>query len=123
MTINSDLPLAGVRVLDLSRVLASRKRAELLERMSKVGIPCGEVAGLHEALTSRRATEGGLVKTMAHAEVGSVQVLASPYRFDGERPPVRSAPPQLGEGTREVLRELLGLSEDRLAGLKDRGVF
>jgi crotonobetainyl-CoA:carnitine CoA-transferase CaiB-like acyl-CoA transferase len=91
--------------------------------MTRVGIPCGEVAGLHEALTSRRALDGGLVKTMPHAEAGSVQVLASPYRFDGERLPVRSAPPRLGEGTGEVLRELLGLSEDRLAGLRERGVL
>jgi crotonobetainyl-CoA:carnitine CoA-transferase CaiB-like acyl-CoA transferase len=80
------------------------------------------VAGLHEALTSRRAVEGGLVNTMDHPEVGSVHVMASPYRFDGERLPVRRAPPQLGEGTQEVLRDLLGLDEEKLAGLKARGV-
>jgi crotonobetainyl-CoA:carnitine CoA-transferase CaiB-like acyl-CoA transferase len=49
-------------------------------------------------------------------------VLAPPYRFDGERLPVRSAPPQLGEGTHEVLQSLLGLSNDRLAQLKANGV-
>jgi crotonobetainyl-CoA:carnitine CoA-transferase CaiB-like acyl-CoA transferase len=87
-----------------------------------VGIPCGEVAGLHEALTSTRARQGGLVKEMAHPEVGSVSVLASPYRFDGERLPVRSAPPCLGEGTDDVLHELLGLSADTLTGLRERGV-
>ncbi|MGJ7918563.1 CaiB/BaiF CoA transferase family protein [Massilia sp. LXY-6] len=108
---------------EIRRELACRKRADLLERMTAAGIPCGEVAGLHEALTSRRASDGGLVKTMPHAEVGSVKVLASPYRFDGERLPVRSAPPALGEGTGEVLRDLLGLSEDRLALLKERGVL
>jgi crotonobetainyl-CoA:carnitine CoA-transferase CaiB-like acyl-CoA transferase len=54
--------------------------------------------------------------------VGSVHVMASPYRFDGERLPVRRAPPQLGEGTQEVLRDLLGLDEEKLAGLKARGV-
>jgi crotonobetainyl-CoA:carnitine CoA-transferase CaiB-like acyl-CoA transferase len=108
---------------EIRRELASRKRAELLERMTRAGIPCGEVAGLHEALTSRRASDGGLVQTMPHAEAGSVQVLSSPYRFDGERLPLRRAPPRLGEGSDEVLRELLGLSEDRLAGLKERGVL
>jgi crotonobetainyl-CoA:carnitine CoA-transferase CaiB-like acyl-CoA transferase len=108
---------------EIRRELAARRRADLLERMTRVGIPCGEVAGLYEALTSRRAVDGGLVKTMPHAEVGSVKVLASPYRFDGERLPVRSAPPKLGEGTEDVLRDLLGLSEDRLAGLKQRGVL
>jgi crotonobetainyl-CoA:carnitine CoA-transferase CaiB-like acyl-CoA transferase len=59
---------------------------------------------------------------MPHPEVGSVSVLVSPYRFDGERLQVRSAPPQLGEGTKDVLQELLGLSDDKVAGLKARGV-
>jgi crotonobetainyl-CoA:carnitine CoA-transferase CaiB-like acyl-CoA transferase len=113
----------GELMPEIRRELAARRRADLLERMTRVGIPCGEVAGLYEALTSRRAVDGGLVKTMPHAEVGSVKVLASPYRFDGERLPVRSAPPKLGEGTEDVLRDLLGLSEDRLAGLKQRGVL
>lgn len=102
--------------------LGRRKRRDLLDRMSSAGIPCGEVAGLHEALTSRRAIDSGLVATMPHPEVGSVSVLASPYRFDGERLPVRSAPPQLGEGTNDVLQDLLGLSDDKVAGLKSRGV-
>jgi crotonobetainyl-CoA:carnitine CoA-transferase CaiB-like acyl-CoA transferase len=108
---------------EIRRELASRQRADLLARMSAAGIPCGEVAGLHEALTSQRAVDGGLVKTMPHAEVGSVSVLASPYRFDGERLPVRSAPPKLGEGTADVLQELLGLSEEKLAALKGSGVI
>ncbi len=108
---------------EIRRELGSRKRADLLKRMSEVGIPCGEVAGLHEALTSQRAVDGGLVNTMPHAEVGSVSVLASPYRFDGERLPVRSAPPRLGEGTADVLQDLLGLSAEKLAALKGSGVI
>jgi crotonobetainyl-CoA:carnitine CoA-transferase CaiB-like acyl-CoA transferase len=108
---------------EIRRELAARWRAVLLERMTAAGIPCGEVAGLYEALSSRRAVEGGLVQTMAHEEVGSVSVLASPYRFDGERLPVRRSPPKLGEGTHDVLRDLLGLSDDSLAGLRQRGVF
>lgn len=108
---------------EIRRELGSRQRADLLKRMSEVGIPCGEVAGLHEALTSQRAVDGGLVNTMPHAEAGSVSVLASPYRFDGERLPVRSAPPKLGEGTADVLQDLLGLSAEKLAALKGSGVI
>ncbi|KQQ97252.1 CaiB/BaiF CoA-transferase family protein [Massilia sp. Leaf139] len=100
----------------------ARKRKDLLERMARVGIPCGEVAGLHEAMTSPRAVDAGLVTKMAHPVAGSVDVMASPYRFNGERLPVRRAPPTLGEGTNDVLGELLGLSEEKLAGLKERGV-
>ena len=94
----------------------------LLDRLTGAGIPCGEVLGLHEALTSKRAAEAGLVTTYAHPEAGSTHVLAPPYRFDGARLPVRSAPPQLGEGTNDVLQSLLGLSPERLSRLKAEGV-
>ena len=106
----------------LRAAVALKKRKDLLERMTRVGIPCGEVAGLHEAMTSPRAVESGLVTSMPHPVAGTVDVMASPYRFNGERLPVRRAPPTLGEGTNEVLADLLGLSEDTLKGLKERGV-
>ncbi|MGH8803825.1 MAG: CaiB/BaiF CoA transferase family protein [Polaromonas sp.] len=107
---------------EINRELGRRKRKDLLEQLTRAGIPCGEVLGLHAALTSKRATDAGLVTTQPHPEAGSVNVLAPPYRFDGERLPVRSAPPQLGEGTREVLLSLLGLSEEKLSQLKANGV-
>jgi crotonobetainyl-CoA:carnitine CoA-transferase CaiB-like acyl-CoA transferase len=108
---------------EIDRELGRRTRKHLLEQLTRSGIPCGEVLGLHEALTSKRATDAGLVTTQPHPEAGSVNVLAPPYRFDGERLPVRSAPPQLGEGTREVLQSLLGLSSERLSQLKNQGVL
>jgi crotonobetainyl-CoA:carnitine CoA-transferase CaiB-like acyl-CoA transferase len=111
-----------VLVPELVREIGERKRQVLLERLSGAGIPCGEVLGLHEALTSKRAEEAGLVTTYAHPEAGSTHVLAPPYRFDGARLPVRSGPPKLGEGTHDVLQSLLGLSDERLSRLKTDGI-
>ncbi|MCP3719679.1 CaiB/BaiF CoA-transferase family protein [Paraburkholderia sp. CNPSo 3281] len=112
-------------VPELTRELGSRPRKLLLERLARAGIPCGEVAGLREALLSPRATRGGLVTQQPHphTESGTTPVLAPPWRFDGERLPVRHAPPQLGEGTQEVLQSMLGYSAEQLAGLKEKGVI
>lgn len=109
-------------VPEIKRELLSRKRKDLLDRMTLAGIPCGEVAGLHEALTSKRAVDTGIVTTLPHSDAGSVHVLAPPYRFDGVRLPVRSAPPILGEGTKQVLQTLLGMSDEKIAQLEARGV-
>jgi crotonobetainyl-CoA:carnitine CoA-transferase CaiB-like acyl-CoA transferase len=109
-------------VPEIKRELLSKKRKDLLDRMTLAGIPCGEVAGLHEALTSKRAIDTGIVTTLPHPDAGSVHVLAPPYRFDGERLPVRSAPPILGEGTKQVLQTLLGISDEKLAKLHAKGV-
>jgi len=107
-------------VLDAIRAMP---RALLLERLNACGVPCGEVAGVHEALSSERTKRGKLVERMAHPEGGVVDVFAPPYRLDGQRLPIRSTPPALGEGTRELLQSLLNLSEEELQALKAKGVL
>lgn len=93
---------------ELYKEIGSRKRDHLIAAMSKAGIPCGEVLGLHEALTSPRANEDGLVTQQPHPVAGSTHVLAPPYRMDGQRLPIRRAPPQLGADREAVLKEWLG---------------
>jgi len=98
-------------------------RDELLRRMNAAGIPCGKVAGLYEALTGERTRLGGLLQELPHPVAGRTHVFAPPYRLDGARLPIRSAPPTLGEATREVLQGLLKLSEEELQVLQARGVL
>ena len=107
----------------LKELIASFPRDLLLQRLTAAGIPCGRVAGLHEALTSERTRRGGLLQEMPHPVAGTTHVFAPPYRLDGQRLPIRNAPPTLGEGTREVLQQLLQLSEPELQALRDKGVL
>ncbi|MGF6529088.1 CaiB/BaiF CoA transferase family protein [Variovorax sp. PvP013] len=107
----------------LAALIRTFPRDLLLERLTAAGIPCGRVAGLHEALTSERTRRGELVQDMPHPVVGTTPVFAPPYRLDGRRLPIRNAPPTLGEGTREVLQQLLSMSDEQLAALKARGVL
>ncbi|WP_116136522.1 CaiB/BaiF CoA transferase family protein [Trinickia diaoshuihuensis] len=105
-------------VAQITSELGKRPRALLLERLAAAGIPCGEVMGLHEALTSPRAAAAGLVTEQPHPVAKSEHVFAPPYRLDGERPPVRRAPPVLGEDTEDVLRSVLGLDDEAIDRLK-----
>jgi crotonobetainyl-CoA:carnitine CoA-transferase CaiB-like acyl-CoA transferase len=100
--------------------IARHPRAQLLERMAAVGIPCGEVLGLLEALQSGRAVRGGLVSDQPHPVAGTTPVMSPPFRFDGERPPVRLPPPTLGQDTEAVLAEL-GIDAQRLRRLREAG--
>ncbi len=107
----------------LKDLIRELPRATLLARLGAADIPCGQVAGLHEALTSERTQRGGLLRSLAHPVAGTTTVLAPPYRLDGRRLPVRNAPPTLGEGTRSLLRELLALSDPELEALAAAGVL
>ncbi len=107
----------------LETLIGALPREVLLERMAAAGIPCGKVLGLHEALTSERTRQGGLLQAMPHPVAGQTHVFAPPYRLDGQRLPIRRAPPSLGEGTRDVLQQLLQLSEQALQALRSKGVL
>jgi crotonobetainyl-CoA:carnitine CoA-transferase CaiB-like acyl-CoA transferase len=111
-----------VLVEQLNAEIGRRPRRELLDRLSRAGIPCGEVLGLLEALNSRRAVEGGLVTEQPHPVAGSTHVLAPPYKFDGQRLPVRNPPPQLGKDTDAVLGRMLGIDGERLKELREKGI-
>ncbi|UDM53969.1 CaiB/BaiF CoA-transferase family protein [Cupriavidus sp. MP-37] len=109
---------------ELRAELARRPRELLLARLGAAGIPCGEVLGLFEALRSRRSAEAGLLAELPNpeTETGRVEVLAPPYRLDGERLPVRAAPPLLSQDTERVLGDLLGMDAGQVAALKAAGV-
>jgi len=107
----------------IAELIRAFPRDLLLQRLTAAGIPCGRVAGLHEALTSERTRRGGLLQDMPHPVVGTTPVFAPPYRLDGQRLPIRHAPPTLGEGTREILQGLLSMSDEQLKDLQQRGVL
>ena len=72
----------------------------------------------------RTARSSSLLATTRNSSAfAATPVLAPPWRFDGERMPVRHAPPQLGEGTQDVLHAVLGYSAEKLTELKDKGVI
>ncbi|MGJ7610339.1 MULTISPECIES: CaiB/BaiF CoA transferase family protein [unclassified Variovorax] len=93
-------------------------RRELLARLTEAGIPCGEVLGMYEALTSPRTAQAGLLHHFDDSEAGQQTVLAPPYVMDGERTPVRRPPPHLGQHTDEVLREVLAMGDQAIAAAR-----
>src|SRR5918992_5398743 len=60
------------------------------------------------------------IMTFEHPSAGTVRALSHPVRYDGESPPLRSLPPELGEHTEEILSEL-GYDEEAIDTLKAEG--
>ncbi|MCU0966052.1 MAG: CoA transferase, partial [Burkholderiaceae bacterium] len=63
----------------------------------------------------------GMRVEMQHPR-GEVALLASPMRFADTPVTYEVAPPLLGQHTREVLRQVLGYSDERIAALHEQGV-
>jgi crotonobetainyl-CoA:carnitine CoA-transferase CaiB-like acyl-CoA transferase len=92
-------------------------------RMRAAGVPCGQVRSVGEAIRSPEARERELVTRIPHPQTGWVPNVALPIRFS--RTPVVDpvTAPAVGQHTSEVLRDLLGYDDDRLAQLAEAGAF
>jgi crotonobetainyl-CoA:carnitine CoA-transferase CaiB-like acyl-CoA transferase len=63
----------------------------------------------------------GSIVSFEHPKAGKVRLLAHPVRYDEQTPPVRVAPPALGEHTEEILQEL-GYDAEAITNLEEEGV-
>jgi formyl-CoA transferase/CoA:oxalate CoA-transferase len=93
----------------LERILAARDRDDWLAVLGEAGVPCGAVNSLTEALADPQVAHNELLASVEHPTLGTLTTVGLPLHLDGERLPIRSAPPALGEHTEQVLAEL-GLS-------------
>jgi benzylsuccinate CoA-transferase BbsE subunit len=85
-------------------------------------IPCGPINTSADLLADPQlAAVDGWVE-VAHPGVGRVRLPRGPARFDGEPTPV-GAVPAIGEHTVDVLRDVLGRSDDEIATLARDGII
>ncbi len=103
-------------------LFSSKPKEEWSRRCKAAGIPCGAVRSVGEALLSDEAKEAGLVFGIEHPTEGLVPAIAQPHRLS-ETPARYLAPPLLGQHTREVLGDVLGYDEAKLAALAASGAI
>ena len=60
---------------------------------------------------------------MEHPVLGKVHVMAPPFLLRDTPPNVEKPAPLLGEHTREVLTEVLGVSDDEVNALTREGIL
>ena len=87
-----------------------------------MGIPAARYNGLADVWEDPQVQFRKLraVTPHPHAEAGTVDLIASPQAQMSASPAtIRMAPPLLGEHTDEVLRDLLGYSDKRIADLRE----
>jgi formyl-CoA transferase/CoA:oxalate CoA-transferase len=106
----------------LAPIIADRPVADWLAALDRVGIPCGRIASVAEALAHPQVRARGMVQTVEHPRAGTIQVTGVPVRLSDTPGCVRAAPPLLGQHTREVLSQLCGLDAAEIAELERYGV-
>ncbi|MBI3300619.1 MAG: CoA transferase [Deltaproteobacteria bacterium] len=107
----------------VGRWVAQRSKQEVMERLAAADITCGIVKEVPEVIADPHLRARGTLQDIQHPTVGTVTVLGSPVRFDGQSPVVEAPSPTLGQHNELVYGKLLGLSTAELTALKEQGVI
>lgn len=77
-----------------------------------------------EATETSDVFEGTDVRQdVEHPVSGVRSLVATPWLFDGKRPPIRKSAPLLGEDTEEILDRVLGYDEGKILAVRESGVI
>jgi crotonobetainyl-CoA:carnitine CoA-transferase CaiB-like acyl-CoA transferase len=116
--------LAHRRELEAQISELTRKHAvaDLVERLNKVGVPCGPVYDIGQAFEDAQARHLRMTRPAPHAALGDLQLLRSPINLSAFPHPESfdRAAPDAGEDTDAVLRDL-GYSDDTVAAMRRDG--
>ncbi|WP_443191322.1 CaiB/BaiF CoA transferase family protein [Pseudomonas indica] len=96
--------------------------AQWVVLLEEAGVPCGPINDLAQVFADPQVQARGLRVELPHPLAGTVPQVASPIRLSETPVQYRNAPPLLGEHTERVLGEVLGLSPERIAALREAGV-
>ena len=107
----------------VEELMRSRTTAEWERLLRAAEVPHAPVWNYADLFSHPQTAARGLHIQVSDPHGRPVDLLGPPFHIDGAAPPSPTMPPALGQHTDEVLREVLGLDEERIAELRRRGVI
>ncbi len=95
---------------------------ELVELFTAHQVPNAPILGIHAALSQPQAVVREMVVETEHRTLGTIPIVGRAIKFPGDRQPVPTAPPVLGQDTDAVLADVLGLTPEQIERLRASNV-
>jgi crotonobetainyl-CoA:carnitine CoA-transferase CaiB-like acyl-CoA transferase len=106
----------------LAEQLQTNTQAYWLEKLRAARIPCAPVNNFAQALSNEQVLARRMVVEAPLAQGGCVTMPGNPVKFSETPAETYSAPPLLGQHTDEVLKGLLGKTEEEIREWRLEGV-
>jgi crotonobetainyl-CoA:carnitine CoA-transferase CaiB-like acyl-CoA transferase len=107
----------------IENILKTWSVPDLLAKLETVGVPAAPINDLAAVFADPQIRSREMEMRIPHPLSGGFRMVASPMRFSRTPITAYSPPPLLGANTVEVLRDLLGLSEESLQQLQQEAVI
>ncbi len=101
----------------IAEVVGTRSQRDWLAALEPLGVPCGPINTLDQVFADPHVVAHAMRRDLDHPLAGRVPQVGIPVGMSATPPGSTRAPPLLGQHTREVLRERLGIDEGEIARL------
>jgi len=105
----------------IGEITRTRPAEHWIELFEEAGIPCGQINTIDKVFADPQVKHLRMARPIKHKRLGVKEVVASPINLVGLPKEVRSATPDAGEHTEEILRGL-GYGDADLADMRSRGI-
>lgn len=113
---------AKARIDELvARKFRTKTTAEWQALLQEARIPCGPVNNFAQALNDSQVRARDMVVDVELHTGETLPMPGNPVKLSAQEPRAFTAPPQLGQHTDEVLREVMGYDADRVSALRAAG--
>jgi crotonobetainyl-CoA:carnitine CoA-transferase CaiB-like acyl-CoA transferase len=91
---------------ELATVTATRGSAEWMKLLNDASVPCGPIYAMDQVFADEQVRHLGIAQVVPHPTLGDIRVVGQPVRLSRTPSKLRTASPEKGEHTDEILREL-----------------
>ncbi|HEX6002361.1 MAG TPA: CoA transferase, partial [Burkholderiales bacterium] len=106
----------------LNRFAEKYTKRELMAILNELDVPCGPIMSTEDLAHDEHVNGREMWVELDHPQRGKWYNVGMPIKLSGS-PAVIKRSPTLGEHTDEVLREVLGYSEEQVSKLRSAGAF
>ncbi len=101
---------------------SGQTKAEAAEKLLAAGLPVGPVQNAQEIFECPHVAARQTLVDVPDPVLGTVKLVGPSFKMSGSPEPVARAAPLLGEHTSEILRDVLGYSDEHVTRLQEEGV-
>jgi formyl-CoA transferase len=100
----------------------TKTKFEVMNILTPENVPCGPILTMKELADEPALRETGTIVELDHPTRGKYKTIGNPIKLS-DSPVEVTRSPLLGEHTDEVLREIVGLSEDEIRNAREHGAI
>ena len=106
----------------IEAITKTRSSNDWIAAFNEAGVPAGYIYSIDEVFADPQVRHLGMAAPAKHPKLGDIELVAQPIKLSGAEFTVRSATPELGEHTNEVLAEA-GYETSEIAALRAAGAI